>query len=482
MNSFANFFCSIGARGAVREAAPSHLPQLQKDEKDETNTTVKSVSITTSKDKRLDRWLDKVVAISGSNTVLFFTVAALLAWALAGIKFSKNTGWQVGISDAQAIINMVFDAFLVRQQLNAHELGMVVACHLQSRTLSHKRMLRTLSHVEKPQQVNSRQCDTLDTHADLPTQDMIGRICNAVSTFMGHIATVMGYVVCIIIWLAFGHYCHWSDVWFFYINTSTSALMVFMLALLANDRERHEKFLSQCTTRIMTVDTDLEILLRDITKDSMANEAVVIEASAVSKLQRAINFYADLVGTLLGIALLTLILVVWIVLGPVMEFDANWWLLIGTYAGLIGMNDGFVLKNLSNVCASYEDKLYEQQILDDADLLAIIGARSSQVNETQAVTRADVRFSIAMGNFCSHEYTVAVGLVSILSLLLVASLMRWNELGQIICNVPPSIIESFFTLILITGHNIGDKQRRANLQNIYQNRIDLVSHVRQWQI
>ncbi|KAK5999359.1 hypothetical protein QM012_005484 [Aureobasidium pullulans] len=476
MNSFANFFCSIGARSAVREAAPTHLPASEKDEMD---ASVKSIDMTMIKAKRLDRWLDKVVAASGSDTVLFFTAAALLGWALAGINFSRNTGWQVGISDAQAIINMVFDAFLVRQQLNAHEQGLVVACHLQSRALSHKRMLRTLSHMEKPQHANPVQWP--DTRAVLPTEHLIGRICNAVSAFMGHIATVVGYVICIIVWLAFGHYCHWSDVWFFYINTSTSALMVFMLALLANDRERHEKFLSQCTNRLMAVDVELEVMLRDMTEDTIDNEAVVIPAPAISKLQRAINFYADLVGTLLGIALLILILVVWIVLGPVMKFDANWWLLIGTYAGLIGMNDGFVLKNLSNVCARYEDKHYEQQILDDEDLFTIIGAPSSQTTESPAVARADVRFSIAMGNFCSHEYTVAVGLASILGLLLVASLMRWNELGQIICNVPPSIIESFFTLILITGHNIGDKQRRANLQSIYQKRLDLISHVRQWQ-
>ncbi|KAG9977614.1 hypothetical protein KCU98_g9943, partial [Aureobasidium melanogenum] len=170
MNSLATFFCSIGARGAVREAAPTHLPVSQKEEVD---ATVKSISVNTAKAKRLDRWLDKVVAVSGSNTVLFFTVAALLGWALAGIKFSQNTGWQVGISDAQAIINMVFDAFLVRQQLNAHEQGLVVACHLQSRTLSHKRMLRTLSRMEKPQQLKSLHDDVLDTSADLPTEGMI---------------------------------------------------------------------------------------------------------------------------------------------------------------------------------------------------------------------------------------------------------------------------------------------------------------------
>lgn len=31
-----------------------------------------------------------------------------------------------------------------------------------------------------------------------------------------------------------------------------------------------------------------------------------------------------------------------------MHSNDNWWLLIGTYAGLIGMNDGFVLRNVQH--------------------------------------------------------------------------------------------------------------------------------------
>lgn len=257
--------------------------------------------------------------------------------------------------------------------------------------------------------------------------------------------------------------------------------MVFMLALLANDSERHEAYLNRCTALLVTVDTELETLLRHLTKDTVENETAVIETPAVSRIQRAINFYADLVGTLLGIALLMLVLVAWISIGPVMKFNANWWLLIGTYAGLVGMNDGFVLRNLCDVCALREDKHYERQMLGDADLLAIIGLEVSQVDEKHAAQRADVRFSIAVSKICSHEYTVVIGLVSIVSFIITGCLMHWNVLGQIICNIPPSIIESFFTLILITGHNLGDKQRRANLQSIYQHRLDLISCVRAWQ-
>ena len=473
MRRFIHFVNSIGARPSISEGAPSYFA-VDKDRSHESTVTL--LKIDTTKPKRLDRWLDKVVAFSGSNFVLFLTIIVLLAWAFLGIEFASNTGWQVGISDAQAIINMVFDSFLVRQQLNAHTQAMVVACHLDSRATSHKRMLQNLARMEKPAQSQSRIAVPA---VEFPQEDLLGRICNAVSASMGHVLTVIGYWICIGVWLAFGHHLGWSDSWFFFINSATSALMIFMLAVLANNRERHEKYLQECTNLVMAADTSLERLLREVTGDTLENEVATISAPEVGKVQRAINFYADLVGTLLGICLLTVVLVAWIVIGPIMSFDANWWLLIGTYAGLIGMNDGFVLRNLCNICNRQEDTQYDRRILEDKGLAAIIGGDSGD-EETAQTTRLDVRFSIAMGNFCSHEYTVVAGVVVIIALILTASLMHWSELGQIICNVPPSIIESFFTLILITGHNIGDEQRRANLQIIYRSRLELISRVESW--
>jgi low-affinity ferrous iron transport protein len=61
---------------------------------------------------------------------------------------------------------------------------------------------------------------------------------------MGHIATVFGFWVCIFIWVGFGKYCNWSNTWQLYINSATSALMVFILAFLANIRERHTKYMT----------------------------------------------------------------------------------------------------------------------------------------------------------------------------------------------------------------------------------------------
>lgn len=82
-----------------------------------------------------------------------------------------------------------------------------------------------------------------------------------------------------------------------------------------------------------------------------------------------------------------------------------------------------------------------------------------------------------MGNFCSHEMTVILGAVTILGLIIGASAMNWSVTGQLLCNVPPSIIDSFFTLILITGHNIGDARRRVDLNNIYLRRLQLISYL-----
>lgn len=92
----------------------------------------------------------------------------------------------------------------------------------------------------------------------------------------------------------------------------------------------------------------------------------------MDRIQPGINYYADLVGTLLGIAILFLVLIVWVVIGPALSFDSNWRLLIGTYAGLIGMNDGFVLRNVYNQIGRYENAQFDQQNFEDMDMLSLI--------------------------------------------------------------------------------------------------------------
>lgn len=81
-----------------------------------------------TKARILNRWLDEVVKVSGSDFTFFTILVALLSWAFLGIPFGQATDWQVGISDGQAIINLVFDSFLMRQQFNAHDDTLAVSC------------------------------------------------------------------------------------------------------------------------------------------------------------------------------------------------------------------------------------------------------------------------------------------------------------------------------------------------------------------
>jgi low-affinity ferrous iron transport protein len=234
--------------------------------------------------------------------------------------------------------------------------------------------------------------------------------------------------------------------------------------------------MTKCLEAIWKVDAALEVKLRTATGDKIQNPPVIIPVHKRRRIQRGIEYYADLVGTLMGIAILIFVMIVWVALGPVMHFNTNWWLLIGTYAGLVGLNDGFVPRNVCTVLGDYEDAQFTQVEYDDMDMLAVIGA--DNLKEQRVPDNSlSCRISIRMGTICSHELTVVLGAITIVGLLIGASAMGWNLTGQLICNVPPSIIESFFTMILITGHNIGEARRRVELFNLYLRRLKLVSYI-----
>ncbi|RFU32992.1 hypothetical protein B7463_g3356, partial [Scytalidium lignicola] len=473
---------SPGDRRVVEYAAATQVVRnVEKGEEDKViGFSTRNIPIYnfTNKTKLLDRWLDKIVEFSGSEFMFFTIVTSLLIWAFLGIPFDLSNTWQVTISDAQAIVNMVFDAFIMRQQFNSHDSLMKVSACLRSRTRSNQRMLRKLMASGKYEKINGTQFYELqqtEFSFQLPTENWFGRVSTCVSNIMGHIITVAAFWAGIFIWIGFGKYCNWSNTWQLYINSATSALMVFLLAFLANIRERHQKYTTKCMESIYAVDSTLELRLRLVTDDVVENESVSIPIPNRTRIQRGIDYYADLVGTLIGIAILILVLAVWVAIGPAFRFNANWWLLIGTYAGLVGLNDGFVLRNVCNVLARYEDAEFIRVTYDDIDMLATIGVQLNE--ECVADNSLTVRMSIAMGDISSHELTVVLGVATIIGLIIGASATGWSVTGQLLCNVPPSIIESFFTMILITGHNIWEAKRRVDLHNIYLRRLKLISYV-----
>ncbi|KAK5628818.1 hypothetical protein RRF57_004533 [Xylaria bambusicola] len=487
MKRFIAILAAPGVKGAVKDAAPTQLVTVTFPGAERKGAVIPAESapvhnvtgfVGKSKDNVLDRWLDWLVRASGSEPVFLIIVIDLLVWALLGIPFGGLEVWAVVISDAQAIISYIFNSLLMRQQLNGYDTILRVSASLRSRNLSHRRMLREILRsgqykIPSTAELNSNQTEST---AQLPTENWVGRISTLTSRILGHFATVCLYWVGIIIWISFGQYSGWSNEWQLHINSATSGLMVLIFAFLANIREHHNTYIERCLNSIFEVDSAIELKLRTMTGDTTPNPTIVIPAPKVNKLQRAIFYYADLVGTLVGVAILIIVVVVWLSIGAVLSFNSNWWLLIGTYAGLVGLNDGFVLRNVQFQLNAYENGAFEEANLEDLSVFAGIGLPDAATDRIQDNSFSH-RLSAKMGIICAHEITVVLGVVLIFGLIAGASAMKWSITGQLLANVPPSIIESFFMVILITGHNLADSSRRADLQNMYLRRLKLLAYL-----
>jgi low-affinity ferrous iron transport protein len=476
------FRCEIKGT-AETQSLPNE--QSAKDEKQSIVTTSNEVTgyKVKASPRLLDRWLDTIVRIAGSAPIFLLIIGALLVWAFMGIRFGGSAKWTAVISDVQAILCYVFDSFLMRQLLREYAEQQEAMAEMHSRRNSHERMLSKLKEKLGPEGVrraslvlsHDRPLDALDQ--GLRTQGLFSRIIIFSAWAFGHIVTVGMYWVCIFIWLGFGHYCGWTDQWQLYINSATSALMVLVFAFLACLRECYADYVNHCLDAIFRLDATLEQELRIITDDQLPNEPDIIMPPRENPLQVAVFYYADIIGTLVGIMILLVVIVAWAAVGPVFHFNDNWWLLIGTYAGLVGLFDSFILRNIQGKVKNYT--LRQVQGLEKCDMTLFAGTQvampSKEDLNTSSLTH---RASISMGNICSHLLMVVAGFLLTIGCVIGSSVMRWNTTGQLISNVPPSIIETFFMLILITGQNDADASARVDMTNIYHRRQRLLWFVK----
>lgn len=438
--------------------------------------------LATKQVKRLERFIDWLVRISGSKYTFIFIQLCLLAWAFLGIPFNQEALWPIFISDVQAIVSYVFDTLLMRQQLTGYSDELEDIAKLRSRNASKARMLQMLMQ-EKPDIFTKGISETASVEEEEVTQEpLVERYLTKLAAFTGHIGFVGVFVLSIIVWLAFGPSNNWSNQWQLYINSATSAWMVFLFSLLAVVREGHSARSKKSTQKLNQLDREIERNLRTMTGDVKANEPVLIVLPKQNLVQTVINVYAYIVGGLVGLFILFVVFAVWVAIGPVMSFNDNWWLLIGTYSGLIGMNDGFVLRNVQNVIELFESKQFEIILEQDKELLACVhtslDSEKASLKETSSFKSLSQRISTAVCNLTAHQLTVVIGFVSIMGMLVGASVMHWSLTGQLICNVPPSIIESFFMQVLITGHMANDKRKQKDTLEALQYRSLLLQAIK----
>ncbi|GAA5993361.1 hypothetical protein JCM10908_002627 [Rhodotorula pacifica] len=455
------------------------------------STAIGAVARAVKPTGRLDQWLDVVVGWAGSPGFFLLVSSGLIAWAILGaVGYGSNTDWNVLISDIQAIATYVLDSFLLRQQMAAHRDVLVATAILRSRAETIQSMLQQVT-LERGVVGETRCTAVVHGNAGLPEDTRFGKAAKVLSDIAGHFCTIVLFWIGIGVWLAFGPSLSWSPAWQLYMNSSSSALMLFVFAFLCCVRKGHGEYVRICLDKIERTDEDLELRLRRLTGDKQAHPTVLVPAPQVSRVERVINYYADFVGSLVGVGFLLAVLVVWAALGPAFHFDATWWLLSGTYAGLIGMQDGFVMRNTA---AQFQRReAAELERLAEADLAREAAAGAGTVIPPTATCsdvasgrlrrifgaadRLALRASLAVGHACSHQYAVVASIIVLVILVAAATALRWSLTGQLLCNVPPSIIESWMMLMVIQGHNENDAQTRANLAAILDRRRILLARV-----
>ncbi|KAF9888615.1 low-affinity Fe(2+) transport protein [Aspergillus nanangensis] len=315
------------------------------------------------------------------------------------------------------------------------------------------------------------------SNVELPQDTRFSRCVAVCAHVLGHLGTMILFWIGVFVWIGLGPACGWSNDWQLYMNSASSALMVFLFPLLANLHEQQSAHVSKCLDAIFAVDAELEVKLRMLTGDHLSNIEVVMPAPKVNPIQRAIFYYADFVGTLVGMAILLAVVVIWIAVGPLLHFSSNWWLLIGTYAGLVGMNDAFVLRNMQDRLRGYAGTELGKIHAEDAKLLDRVHLSRCPAKKTLDRPTLTTRVSLVMSRISAHEITVVVGFVFIIGLVVAASAMGWSLTGQLLCNVPASIVESCFMLILISGHKSIADEAFTDWQMVYKQRVTLLSVV-----
>ncbi|GAA5802160.1 Low-affinity iron/zinc ion transport protein fet4 [Helicostylum pulchrum] len=425
------------------------------------------------------RIFDSVTKLAGSRTAFCITLLVLIAWAIVGIVLGAPDNWQIFMQDGSSIQCYISDTLLMRQQHNHCNALLSFIAQLRSRNATYKRLLynpEIHENVDTAEVHRMAICDNVGDAVKLPSENWFDVACNWVSDAVGSLTAWAIYWGGIFAWIGVGDYLQWSDMWQLYINTAVAVELTFTSMFLQNTRRRHMEYLEKCLKSIMESDCDLEVILRQMVGDNQPNPIITIPPHPISKAVRSIDYYADVVGSGVGVVISISVFAAWLAVGNLMQWSSNWWLIIGTYTGLIGFLDGFVLRNVY----FRQDKQMDHQfdVLIDADEQIYqylnLPLPTKPLEEDRSIR---TRVSNWMGNICSKAAAVGFAVIVIIVLICVASGMQWNETGQLLCNTPTMIIEGFLLIVLIQGHNKSNIKRRVILHDIFIRRLKLLQYV-----
>jgi low-affinity ferrous iron transport protein len=298
--------------------------------------------------------------------------------------------------------------------------------------------------------------------------NLFDRACDVVALATGSLPALTVYLLGVFVWLGLGPLFKWGNVWQLYINTAVAVELTFTSMFLQNVRRRHSKILSRTLSSVRSLDLTLELKLREITCDTAPNPKIVIAPPETTRTERFIDIYAYIVGSGVGVALTTIVVITWLGLGHVLNWNSNWWLIIGTYTGLVGFVDGFVLRNVYFRQSAILEGHLQDLVAADREVFAFLDlpfAAGDGDEEKEGVVKKSLGLKISEGMIyiCAMPSAVIGSLGVVLSLIAIATGLRWSETGQLLCNTPTMIVEGFLLLVLFQAHNLGNIKRRVQV-------------------
>lgn len=431
-------------------------------------------------DKKKTNVLDAVVRAAGSRWTLGVVLLLLIVWGVLGAVFGPTDTWQVILQDVSSIQAYTSATLLMRQQNNNTRGLLQRICGLISRSESNERMVRSLTAEQRArlrsstQKIRSEVIDSLHHK-----QDLFDKISNGVAKATGSMIALIIYWAGIIGWVFSGLPLQFSDTWQLDVNTATALEITFTTVFLQNIRSSHDKHLDKTVQGIERLDTEIEMQLRRMTGDMTPNPTIASEPFKLNKWVKGLDIYAYIIAGSIGLVISAFVFGTWILVGDPMEFNDNWFLIIGTYTGLIGFIDGFILKNVDAREAKLSMKHFDRLIAQDTRIFALIGIEAP-ASEHVVKNSLNVRISKTVGRWVESTTASWGSIMTVFALLIIASAMQWTETGQLLCNTPTMIVEGFLLLTLIQAENMADDKKRVTYEDILNRRLVLDKHLAGW--
>lgn len=479
-----------------------------------------NISFTGLQKSFMDKTLDKLVIWAGSQAMFYLMWVILIIWVVVGAVYNAPFNWQVVMQDGQSIQCYFWDTLLTRQQLTSTHEQVLVIAQLRSRISTFAKFLlgtdddTTVEECTEKKdvvntEVNSCNGDGDDEESEkssqivktnhcsipfdqdaisgsLPIENWYDKLSTTFSWMVGSIPCMILFWICIFVWIGCGAIPQngkkFSDDWQMEINTAVAVCLLISSFFLQNIRARHDLFTSKFLLKIHAMDSKIDLILRTANSDfATENPVITVEPSKRTKAEHLIDWYADIVGTGIGLVVAICVFAVWAGIGSPLHWSDDWWLIIGTYTGLVGFLDGFVIRQVYFRIINHEEDNFEMLAQDDTQLFQRLAIECPEEYLSVPTHKRTLSYRISqfVNLCCSTQWSVLVSVIIIIGLICAASGMLWRTTGQLIANTPTMIIEEFFMIVLIQAHNWADEKRRIEIMGLFARRHILLNYVQQ---